>query len=126
MRAAVGAGAVAAGVVAALLSGWWVVAVAVPLAVVGLPSVLSWSKESRRIDRLNALADWVRNLAGLLTVASGLEGAIVTTVRSVPEPIRAEVTRLAARIRARYSTEQALRLFADELDLPTGDLVAPR
>ena len=39
--------------------------------------------------------------------------------RSAPE-----VTRLVARLRARWDTEDALRAFADELDDATGDLIA--
>ena len=45
-------------------------------------------------------------------------------MRSTPAAIAPEVTRLVARLRARWSTEQALRAFADELDDSTGDLVA--
>jgi tight adherence protein B len=53
-----------------------------------------------------------------------LEEALVATLRSAPDPIRPEVTRLVARLKARWSTEQALRMFADDLDDATGDLVA--
>src|SRR5690606_23378524 len=41
-----------------------------------------------------------------------------------PAAIAPEVTRLVARLRARWVTEDALRAFADELDDATGDLVA--
>jgi Flp pilus assembly protein TadB len=63
-------------------------------------------------------------LAGVLTVGVGLEQALVATLRSTPAPIAPEVTRLAARLRARWVTEDALRAFADELDDSTGDLIA--
>jgi hypothetical protein len=52
------------------------------------------------------------------------EEALIATLRSAPDPIRPEVTRLVARLRARWSTEEALRIFADDLDDATGDLVA--
>ena len=52
------------------------------------------------------------------------EQALVSTLRSTPEPIRPEVARLVSRLRARWSTEDALRAFADDLDDATGDLIA--
>ena len=113
-----------AGAVVAVLSGWLVAVVAIPLAVVGLPSLLRSPAETAQIERLEAMAEWTRNLAGVLTVGVGLEQALVATLRSTPEPIKPEVSRLVARLRARWSTEDALLKFADELDDATGDLVA--
>ena len=113
-----------AGALVAVLSGWLVAVVAIPLAVVGLPSLLRSPAETAQIERLEAMAEWTRNLAGVLTVGVGLEQALVATLRSTPEPIKPEVSRLVARLRARWSTEDALLKFADELDDATGDLVA--
>ncbi len=115
---------VAAGVLVAVMSGWLVAIVAVPLAVVGLPCLLNPATETAQIERLEALAEWTRNLAGVLTVGVGLEQAVVATLRSTPEPIKPEVSRLVARLRARWSTEDALQALADELDDATGDVVA--
>ena len=70
------------------------------------------------------MEEWTRSLSGVLTVGVGLEQALVATLRSTPDPIRPEVTRLVARLRARWATEDALRAFADELDDATGDLIA--
>ena len=70
------------------------------------------------------MEEWTRSLSGVLTVGVGLEQALVATLRSTPAPIPPEVTRLVARLRARWATEDALRAFADELDDATGDLVA--
>ena len=113
-----------AGALVAVLSGWLVAVVAIPLAVVGLPSLLRSPAETAQIERLEAMAEWTRNLAGVLTVGVGLEQALVATLRSTPEAIKPEVSRLVARLRARWSTEDALLKFADELDDATGDLVA--
>ena len=113
-----------AGALVAVLSGWLVAVVAIPLAVVGLPSLLRSPGETAQIERLEAMAEWTRNLAGVLTVGVGLEQALVATLRSTPEPIKPEVSRLVARLRARWSTEDALLKFAGELDDATGDLVA--
>ena len=113
-----------AGMLLAVLTGWLVAVLVVPAAVLGLPFLVGASPETGRISRLEAMAEWTRNLAGVLTVGVGLEQALVATLRSTPEPIKAEVSRLVARLRARWSTEDALRVFADELDDATGDLVA--
>ena len=93
-------------------------------AVAGLPALLSAPPAASQIERLEAMEEWTRSLSGVLTVGIGLEEALVATLRSAPDPIRPEVTRLVARLRARWSTEEALRMFADDLDDATGDLVA--
>lgn len=112
------------GVVALLVTGWALALVAVPVAFVGLPLLLSSPSAARRIERLEAMEEWTRSLSGVLTVGVGLEQALVATLRSAPASIAPEVTRLVARLRARWDTEDALRAFADELDDATGDLIA--
>jgi Flp pilus assembly protein TadB len=112
------------GVLVAVLTGWLVAVLLLPAAVAGLPVLLSVPPSSSKIDRLEAMEEWTRSLSGVLTVGIGLEEALVATLRSAPDPIRPEVTRLIARLRARWSTEEALRMFADDLDDATGDLVA--
>lgn len=113
-----------AGIVAFLVTGWVLALVIVPVAFVGLPVLLSSSSAAQRIQRLEAMEEWTRSLSGVLTVGVGLEQALVATLRSTPAAIAPEVTRLVARLRARWVTEDALRAFADELDDATGDLVA--
>jgi len=117
-------GGVASGVVAWLVTGWVLAIVAVPVAAVGLPMLLSSGSASSRIARLEAMEEWTRSLSGVLTVGVGLEQALVATLRSTPAAVAPEVTRLVARLRARWGTEDALRAFADELDDSTGDLIA--
>lgn len=125
-RRAVITGVVAGGVgvVVALLSGWAIAIVVFPLAAVGLPVLLGVSDESKTIERLEGLAEWTRNLAGVITVGVGLEGALVATLRTAPDVIRPEVATLVGRIRSRWNTAEALRAFAAEFDDATGDLVA--
>lgn len=113
-----------AGAAVALATGWLVAIVLAPAAVAGVPVLLSAPASTARIDRLEAMEEWTRSLAGVLTVGVGLEQALIATLRSTPAAIRPEVSRLVARLRARWSTEDALRAFADELDDATGDLVA--
>jgi Flp pilus assembly protein TadB len=117
-------GGFAAGVVAFLVTGWVLALLIVPVAFVGLPVLLSSSSAAQRIERLEAMEEWTRSLSGVLTVGVGLEQALVATLRSTPAAIAPEVTRLVARLRARWVTEDALCAFADELDDATGDLVA--
>lgn len=112
------------GLIAVMVTGWAMALLLVPIAFVGLPALLSSGPAQTRIGRLEAMEEWTRSLAGVLTVGVGLEQALVATMRSTPAAIAPEVTRLVARLRARWSTEQALRAFADELDDSTGDLVA--
>ena len=115
---------VGGGVLAWLITGWALALLAVPVAVVGVPVLLSNSGAETRIGRLEAMEEWTRSLSGVLTVGIGLEQALVATQRSTPAAIRPEVGRLVARLRSRWDTEDAVRAFADELDDATGDLVA--
>ena len=116
--------AAGAGVLVALLSGWVIAIVLFPLAAIGLPVLLGVSDESHTIERLEGLAEWTRNLAGVITVGVGLEGALVATLRTTPDVIRPEVTTLVSRIRSRWNTAEALRAFADQFNDSTCDLVA--
>jgi len=86
--------------------------------------LLSSGGETEQIRRLEAMEEWIRGLSGVLTSGVGLEQALIATLRSTPDAIRPEVGRLVARLRARWSTEAALRAFADDLDDATGDLIA--
>lgn len=113
-----------AGVVVFALTGWLIALLVLPLAAVGIPVLLSAPPSGARVEKLEALEEWTRALAGVLTVGVGLEQALAATLRSTPSAIKPEVTALVARLRARVSTEQALRMFADDLDDATGDLVA--
>lgn len=113
-----------AGALIAVLTGWVIAVVVIPLALAGIPVLLSAPPAQREIQRLEAMEEWVRTVAGALGAGVGLEQALLRSLRSTPEPIKAEVTRLAGRLRARWSTEDALRAFADDLDDPTGDLIA--
>jgi tight adherence protein B len=112
----------AAAVLGWLLSGWPVMLIAGPLAVIWLPKLFSDQRSKQRIARLEALEDWTRSLAGVLIAGTGIEQAIERTHTSAPEQIRPQVTRLAQRLRARWSTVDALRAFGDELDDATADL----
>ncbi len=113
-----------AGLLAWLLSGWPSAGVITMITILGLPVLLTTSRVSARaIARIEAVEEWTRRLSDILVVGVGLEQAIITSLRSVPEAIRKEVTALAARLQARWGTEEALRAFADDLGDAVGDLV---
>lgn len=115
--------AVAAGILIATLTGWVVLIILLPLAVAGLPVLLATSDAAPRIARMEAIAEWTRNLSGVLTAGQGMEQALTASLRSTPDAIRPQVSQLVGRLRARWSTEAALRAFADDLGDATGDLV---
>jgi len=113
--------AFAAGVALALASGWFLAVVVFPLAVLGLPYLLVQGTPRSEIARLEAMADWTRSLAGVLTAGVNLEQAIVVSLRSTPAAIEIEVGRLVGRLEARWPIEDALRAFASDLNDATGD-----
>ena len=117
------AASVGSGLLIALLTGWVAAAVILPAAALGLPYLLAAPPTVTTIRRLEAMEEWTRNLAGVLSSGVGLEQAVTATLRSTPDAIKPEVTMLVARLRARWDTEQALRAFADDLDDVTGDLI---
>ncbi|GAA3730524.1 Flp pilus assembly protein TadB [Spinactinospora alkalitolerans] len=115
---------VLAGALAWMVTGWPVLLPALPLAVLGLPFLLGGEREAReRVDRLAAIEEWVRGLAGRLTAGATLEQALEAGAAGVPAPIRPELQRLAARLRQGQTTPVALRALADELAGFTGDQV---
>lgn len=119
--AAVAAGA---GVAVALVTGWFIAIPLFPLAAVGLPWLLGGTGETRTIARLEGLSEWTRNLAGVIRVGAGLERGLIDTLRSTPVTVQPEVTALVARLRSKWDTSEALRVFAVDFDDATGDLVA--
>ena len=114
----------AAGLVIALISGWVILVVALPVAMVGVPRIVSTGNLKRSTDRLQALEDWTRSLAGVLTSGLTLENALHATRRAAPDPIAKEVNMLCSRLRSAMATDVALRAFAKDLDDATADLVS--
>jgi tight adherence protein B len=107
------------------LTGWVVAVLFALVAALGLPRLLGGRRAAgARIERLQALADWTRRLGDVLAAGAGIEQAIESSGAGAPQAISTEVATLVARIRSRQPIERALRDFAEELDDPTGDLVA--
>lgn len=117
---------VAAGVLVLLVTGWPVAAIGTAAAVIFVPQVLGGGKTAQRmIVKSQALADWTRRLADLISsgAAGSTRDAMRRSLSSVPEPIAAEVDRLVRRI-GPQGTERALRQFAREVGDPAAQKIA--
>ncbi len=116
--------ALAAASAVLLVTRWPVAAVAAALAVIFLPRLASGRAQRRRTATLEALEQWARRLADMLTASRALEDALEASARSAPPAIAGQVGALARRLAARTGTETALRAFAAEVDDPAGDRIA--
>ncbi len=119
-----GLAAVGVGLVVLAVTGWPVAGLAAVPATVAIPRVLSRRPARTRIAKLEALEVWTRRLADVLAASRGLEDALTHSAATAPPPIAGPVAALAASLRHRTGTEQALRAFADAIDDPVGDLIA--
>jgi Flp pilus assembly protein TadB len=116
--------AVAAGVLAWVISGVPVAGPLVSIAVPGVPWLLSAGKQEQRgITRVEAVEAWTRRLRDVEDSGVGLQEAIVDTAQTAPAPIAEEVQLLAARIQAGWEAEAALYEFAEALKDPVSDQV---
>lgn len=113
-----------AGLCAWALTRWPAAGLISAVAVWGVPILFGTARAALRdIERVEALEEWVRRLADVLVVGMGIGQAIVVTARSAPAAVSTELDALVARVSARWSLEEALRAFADDIDDPAGDLV---
>ena len=118
--------AVAVGLGTWLITGWPVGGVAAGAAAFFLPAFFTVGRQmERRIERLEALEEWVRRLADSMAVGSAPVATIVRSAARAPEAIRPEVSELARRLgTARWDRSVALRQFADRIDDSLGDVIA--
>ena len=114
---------VSAAVIVGAVTRWPMAALLVGLAGFLAPSLLGGeSQRKTRLARVEAVAAWAEMLRDTMAGAGGLEQSIIATAGVAPRAIRPEVLRLAARLE-RDRLAPALRIFADDLDDPSGDLV---
>jgi Flp pilus assembly protein TadB len=107
-----------------LLTSYVVSLLIVPLLVFGLPWFLrATMTQSQGIDRLEALAEWTQRLSDVLLLGLGVEQALLTSLRTAPAAIEADIAELVGRIQSRVSPEEALRLLGDSLGDATADKV---
>ncbi|MER5352598.1 type II secretion system F family protein [Kitasatospora sp. NPDC002551] len=119
------AAAGAVGLLVWLLTSWLLGGLLTAAAILGMPWILQPGRGGKdRIERLEALEEWVRRLADIHTAGISLEQAVTSSVRSAPERIAPEISRLASRLATRWRPQDAYRQFADDLDDATADSVA--
>jgi Flp pilus assembly protein TadB len=120
LRLALGIGCA---VVVGVITRWPMAALLVGLAGFMAPSLLGGEAQRKaKLDRVEAVASWAEMLRDTMAGSGGLEQSIIATAGVSPEPIRPEVLRLAAKLE-RERLAPALRVFANELDDSSGDLV---
>jgi tight adherence protein B len=108
------------GLVIALLTGWLILIVVLPLLALGLPYLLVLPKQPD-IELLEALDRWVRSLAATLTTGKSITDAIRISRRTAPPLLADEINLLMTRLNNRWETRDALMRFADALDSPDAD-----
>jgi tight adherence protein B len=120
LRLALGVGAA---VVIGAITRWPMAALLVGIAGFMAPSLLGGeSRRQAQLARVEAMAAWAEMLRDTMAGSGGLEQSIIATAGVAPTPIRPEVLRLAARLE-RERLAPSLRVFADEIDDSSGDLV---
>jgi Flp pilus assembly protein TadB len=97
-------------------TGWPIHGLLAGAAVLGLPFVLNPGVSGQvRIERLEALAQWLNHLAGVHTAGIGLPATIRSSAKNAPAPIAVNVRALSERLRAGMDAHDAFALFADEM-----------
>ncbi len=110
------------GIAFAAITGMTVMVIVVPVAVVGLP-VLLGAPSNREVDLLQALDRWIRGLAAMLPTGRSITDAIRASQRHAPELLAAPLALLVARLDDRWTSTEALRAMADDLNSPDADAV---
>lgn len=116
-------GSLAAGVVAAALTGFLLAIVLVPAVAIGVPYLLS-APPQREVELLSALDRWVRLISTSIGTGRSIRDAIFATRSQAPQVLRPAVERLCARLDQRWTTKDALLKMADELAAADVDAVA--
>lgn len=126
LRAEVRNGAVGAvaGLVLGLLLQIPALTIAGALIGVTVPPLFTKQPSAAVVARGEAIETWVRGMGGMLVGGVGLEEAIRSSLPSTPPLIRPEIARMVARLQAQQPIGTALRLWADEMNDRTADLVA--
>ncbi|GII90945.1 type II secretion system F family protein [Sinosporangium siamense] len=107
-----------------VVTGWPVMAAGAVLLVIGWRGLSGGAGEERAaMRRLEGLAAWTESLRDTIAGAAGLEQAIPSSIRAAAPMLRPHLRSLVDRLHTRMALPDALRIFADELDDPSADLV---
>lgn len=112
----------AAGVVAAAVTGWVVLLVAVPVCVVVIPRLLADPPDDD-VALARALERWVRLVAASAGTGKSVMDAVRATRAQAPEELATPLAALVVRLDSRWEPDRALRALADDLDSADADEV---
>lgn len=112
----------AIGVAMFAVTGWPVVLVIGPAAALVVPWLLA-SPTNRQVELLAALDRWVHQLSATVGTGRSITDAVRQSVRGAPELLQPAVAQVVLRLDQRWSTTDALRAMADDLDSPDADAV---
>jgi Flp pilus assembly protein TadB len=118
-----GAIALAAGVLVLITTRWVIAAVGAAALVVGWQGLGGAAEERKATARLEGLAVWTESLRDTVAGAVGLEQAIPASQRIASPTLAEPLARLVDRLHTRVPMPDALRMFADDLDDPSSDLI---
>ncbi|MFF2305984.1 type II secretion system F family protein [Streptomyces sp. NPDC058128] len=106
-------------------TGWPVHGLLAGAAVLGFPFLLNpGTAAEQRIERLEAIGQWLNGLAGIHTAGISLVQTIRASARNAPTPIAPQVRALDERLRSGMDAKTAFAYFADELGDGVVDHVA--
>jgi Flp pilus assembly protein TadB len=112
------------GTLVLVVTGWPVMAAGAVLLVLAWRGLTGGAAEERTaMRRLEGLAAWTESLRDTIAGAAGLEQAIPSSVRAAAPTLRPHLRALVDRLHTRMPLADALRVFADELDDTSADLV---
>lgn len=108
-----------------LLTGWPIAGLLVAVFVLTASFFFGGGKiANARIERLEAVEQWVRQLSDTMSAGAMPVQTIVRSADHAPAPIAEPVRRLATRLSTpRLDKKQSLDAFADDIDDALGDIV---
>lgn len=110
------------GVIVALWTGWPLMLVVVPVAVIGLPHLLSAPRQAE-IELLGALDRWVRGMTAALATGRSITDVLRLSARQPPAELADPLVLLVRRLDDRWTPDDALAALADDLDNADADAV---
>lgn len=113
---------VALGLVLMYATGWPLLVLLVPAALVGVPRLLSDPPQDN-IRLLEALDRWVRGMLAQMSTGRSITDALRASARQPPTGLGDPLALLVRRLDDRWTTPQALQAMADELASADADAV---